>query len=169
MSDTTSEAELETDQAAREASGAHPYGRYLEEFEVGAVYKHWPAKTVTEADDHLFCLITMNHHPLHINDVYAARSQQGRNVVVGPLVYSIANLATEELKHPAPVFHGDTLFVESEVLEKRESQSKPDRGTVKVHTRVHNQDGVLVAEFKRVVLVPKRDPRPAGSAEGNVE
>ena len=80
---------------------------------------------MTEADDHLFCLITMNHHPLHINDVYASQSQQGRNVVVGPLVYSlalgmsvsdvsgkaIANLATEELKHPAPVFHGDTLFV----------------------------------------------------------
>jgi len=165
-------AGVETDQAAREASGAHPYGRYLEEFEVGAVYKHWPAKTVTEADDHLFCLITMNHHPLHINDVYARESQQGRNVVVGPLVYSlalgmsvsdvsgkaIANLATEELKHPAPVFHGDTLFCESEVLEKKESRSKPDRGTVKVHTRVLNQDGVLVAEFKRLVLVPRKHP-----------
>ena len=102
---------FDTEQAAREASGAHPYGRYLEEFEVGDVYKHWPAKTVTEADDHLFCLITMNHHPLHINDVYAKDSQQGTNVVVGPLVYSlalgmsvsdvcgkaIANLATEEL------------------------------------------------------------------------
>ena len=127
MSDTPT---VETDQAAREASGAHPYGRYLEEFEVGATYKHWPAKTVTESDDHLFCLITMNHHPLHLNDVYAAKSQQKRNVVVGPLVYSlalgmsvsdvsgkaIANLATEELKHPAPVFHGDTLFCESEVL-----------------------------------------------------
>ena len=113
MSETLS---VETEQAAREASGAHPYGRYLEEFEVGAVYKHWPAKTVTESDDHLFCLITMNHHPLHLNDVYAGKSQQGRNVVVGPLVYSlalgmsvsdvsgkaIANLATEELKHPAP-------------------------------------------------------------------
>jgi acyl dehydratase len=175
---------LETEQAAREASGAHPYGRYLEEFEVGDVYKHWPAKTVTEADDHLFCLITMNHHPLHINDVYAEQSQQGRNVVVGPLVYSlalgmsvsdvsgkaIANLATEELKHPAPVFHGDTLFCESEVLEKKESRSKPDRGTVKVHTRVLNQDGVLVAEFKRLVLVPRRDPgQPAESAEGNVD
>src|SRR3954453_13555736 len=110
---------VETDQAAREATGAHPYGRYLEEFEVGAVYKHWPAKTVTEADDHLFCLITMNHHPLHINDVYAGRSQQGRNVVVGPYVYSlalgmsvsdgsgkaIAHLATEEHSQPAPVFH----------------------------------------------------------------
>ena len=124
---------IETDQAAREASGAHAYGRYLEEFEVGAVYKHWPAKTVTEADDHLFCLITMNHHPLHLNDVYARESQQGRNVVVGPLVYSlalgmsvsdvsgkaIANLATEELSHPAPVFHGDTLYAESEVLDVR--------------------------------------------------
>jgi acyl dehydratase len=174
---------VETDQAAREASGAHPYGRYLEEFEVGAVYKHWPAKTVTEGDDHLFCLLTMNHHPLHLNDVYAAQSQQGRNVVVGPLVYSlalgmsvsdvsgkaIANLATEELKHPAPVFHGDTLFCESEVLEKRESQSKPDRGTVRVHTRVLNQDGVLVAEFKRLVLVPRRHPGPAGTPEANVE
>jgi acyl dehydratase len=161
---------IETDQAAREASGARPYGRYLEEFEVGAVYKHWPAKTVTEADDHLFCLITMNHHPLHINDVYAAESQQGRNVVVGPLVYSlalgmsvadvsgkaIANLATEELTHPAPVFHGDTLFAESEVLDVRPSGSKPDRGIVRVHTRVYNQDSTLVAEFKRAVLVPRK-------------
>src|SRR3954454_16390311 len=162
---------VETDGAAREASGAHPYGRYFEEFEVGAVYKHWPAKTVTEADDHMFCLLTMNHHPLHINDVYAAASQQGRNVVVGPYVYSlalgmsvsdisgkaIANLATQELSHPAPVFHGDTLFAETEVLEKKPSRSKPDRGTVLVHTRVLNQQGTLVAEFKRLVLVPKRD------------
>ena len=69
MSDET--YELTTDQAEREASGAHSYGRYLEEFEVGAIYKHWPAKTVTESDDHLFCLITMNHHPFHLNDVYA--------------------------------------------------------------------------------------------------
>jgi acyl dehydratase len=167
MSDTT---QLETDQAPREASGAHTYGRYLEDFEVGAVYKHWPAKTVTEGDHHLFCLLTMNHHPLHLNDVYASGSQQGRNVVAGPLVYSlafgmtvndisgkaIANLATEELSHPAPVFHGDTLFVESEVLETRESRSKPDRGTVKVHTRAFNQEGTLVAEFKRVVLIPRR-------------
>jgi acyl dehydratase len=173
---------VETDQAAREATGAHPYGRYLEEFEVGAVYKHWPAKTVTEADDHLFCLITMNHHPLHINDVYAGQSQQGRNVVVGPLVYSlalgmsvsdvsgkaIANLATEELKHPAPVFHGDTLFCESEVLEVKESRSKTDRGTVRVHTRVLNQEGVLVAEFKRLVLVPRKRAG-ATHAEGDVE
>jgi acyl dehydratase len=173
-----------TDQAVREASGARPYGRYLEDFEVGAVYKHWPAKTVTEADDHMFCLITMNHHPLHINDVYAASSQQGRNVVVGPLVYSlalgmsvpdvsgkaIANLATEELSHPAPVFHGDTLFVQSEVLEVTPSRSKTDRGVVKVRTETYNQDGVLVASFRRAVLVPRRqagDPGPV--AEGTPE
>ena len=174
MSETVTH-ELQTDQASREASGALKYGRYLEEFEVGAVYKHWPAKTVTEADDHLFCLITMNHHPLHINDVYAAQSQQGRNVVVGPLVYSlalgmsvsdvsgkaIANLATEELTHPAPVFHGDTLYVESEVLDVRPSESKPDRGIVKVRTDVYNQDGTLVATFKRAVLVPRK-PESAG-------
>ncbi|CAA9529351.1 MAG: 2-methylfumaryl-CoA hydratase [uncultured Solirubrobacteraceae bacterium] len=165
-----------TDQREREASGARPYGRYLEEFEVGDVYRHWPAKTVTEADDHLFCLLTMNHHPLHLNDVYAASSEQGRNVVVGPLVYSLAvgmsvpdvsgkalaNLATQDLSHPAPVFHGDTLYAESEVLETRASRSKPDRGTVRVHTRVHNQDGTLVAEFKRLVLVPRREPGAPG-------
>jgi acyl dehydratase len=178
MGETETHA-LITDQAGREASGAHRYGRYLEEFHVGDVYKHWPAKTVTEADDHLFCLLTMNHHPLHINDVYAAESQQGRNVVVGPLVYSlalgmsvgdvsgkaIANLATEDLSHPAPVFHGDTLFCESEVLEVRESQSKPDRGIVKVHTRVYKQTGDLVAEFKRSVLVP-RIPEAMKAAAG---
>ena len=109
---------VETNQSEREATGAHPYGRYLEEFEVGAVYKHWPAKTVTAADNHLFCLLTMNHHPLHINDVYAAESQQRRNVVAGPYVYSlalgmsvsdisgkaIANLATEELSIRTPSF-----------------------------------------------------------------
>jgi acyl dehydratase len=167
-----SETPFATDQATREASGARAYGRYLEEFEVGATYQHWPAKTVTEADDHLFCLITMNHHPLHVNDVYAAQSQQGRNVVVGPLVYSlalgmsvgdvsgkaIANLATEELSHPAPVFHGDTLFCESEVLDVRPSKSKGDRGIVRVHTRVYNQEGTLVAQFKRAVLVPRKTP-----------
>ena len=76
MSDTETH-ELITDQAGREASGAHRYGRYLEEFEVGAVYKHWPAKTVTEAEDHLFCLLTMNHHPLHVNDVYASQLAAG--------------------------------------------------------------------------------------------
>jgi acyl dehydratase len=160
--------ELTTDQAEREASGAHSYGRYLEEFEVGDVYKHWPAKTVTEADDHLFCLITMNHHPLHINDVYAAGSQQGRNVVVGPLVYSlalgmsvsdvsgkaIANLEVESLKHVAPTFHGDTIYGETTVLDKTPSRSKNDRGIVYVETKGYKQDGTLVCVFRRKVMVP---------------
>ncbi len=93
-------------------------------------------------------------------------------MVVGPLVYSlalgmsvsdvsgkaIANLATEGLSHPNPVFHGDTLFCESEVLEVRPSESKPDRGIVKVQTRVFKQDNTLVAEFSRTVLIPKRNP-----------
>ena len=131
---------------------------------------------MTQTEGHLFCLITMNHHPLHVNDVYAAQSQQGRNVVLGPMVYSlaldmsvsdvsgkaIANLATEELKHPAPVFHGDTLFVESEVLEVTPSRSKQDRGVVKVRTDAYQQDGTLVATFRRAVLVPRRE---AGSPE----
>ena len=177
------EHELITNQAGREASGARPYGRYLEEFEVGATYKHWPAKTVTEAEDHLFCLLTMNHHPLHVNDVYAQQSQQGRNVVAGPYVYSlifgmtvpdvsgkaIANLATDELSHPAPVFHGDTLFVESEVLEVTPSRSKPDRGVVKVKTDAYKQDGTLVAEFKRAVLVPKKPNGDPPGPEGDVD
>ena len=165
---STDSTHVDTDQRTREASGAHAYGRYFEEFEEGAVYKHWPAKTVTEADDHLFCLLTINHHPLHINDVYAAQSQQGRNVVVGPYVYSlalgmsvsdisgkaIANLATEALSHPNPVFHGDTLFAETEVLEKRESQSRPGFGIVTVRTRGLNQRDEAVIEFERSIMLP---------------
>ena len=162
---------LNTDQATREASGAHRYGRYLEEFEVGDVYEHWPAKTVTEAEDHLFCLLTMNHHPLHVNDVYAAQSQQGRNVVAGPYVYSlvfgmtvpdvsgkaIANLATDELSHPSPVFHGDTLCSSSPRCSRCGPRSRsPTAASSSVHTRAYNQDGTLVAEFKRAVLVPRK-------------
>ncbi len=112
------------------------FGRYYEEFEVGAVYKHWPGKTVTEYDDHLFCLITMNHHPLHLDANYAATTQQGRNVVVGNYVYSlllgmsvadvsgraIANLEVESLKHVFPTFHGDTIYGQTEVLDKTESR-----------------------------------------------
>ena len=162
MAETETKQGTTFDQASREATGARPYGRYLEDFEQGAVYKHWPAKTVTEAEDHLFCLITMNHHPLHVNDEYARQSQQGRNVVVGPLVYSlalgmtvgdisgkaIANLATEDLRHTAPVFHGDTLYAETEVLEVKASESKPDRGVVKVRTDVYNQRNELVADVQ---------------------
>ena len=109
------------------------------------MYKHWPGKTITEADDHLFCMITMNHHPLHTDAWYAeTQTQFGRNVVVGNLVYSlvlgmsvpdvsgaaIANLEVEELKHPRPTFHGDTIYAETLVLDKRGivEQARPGRG-----------------------------------------
>ena len=147
------------------------FGRYFEEFEVGAVYRHWPGKTVTESDDHLFCLITMNHHPLHLDAHYAETSTQfGRNVVVGNLIYSlllgmsvpdvsgkaIANLEVESLKHARPTFHGDTIYATTTVLDKVESTSKPDRGVVTVETVGVNQHGETVCEFRRKVLVPKR-------------
>jgi acyl dehydratase len=147
------------------------FGRTFEQFEVGAVYRHWPGKTITESDDHLFCLLTMNHHPLHLDAHYAATSTQfGRNVVVGNLVYSlllgmsvpdvsgaaIANLEVESLRHLAPVFHGDTLYGETTVLDKHASASKDDRGVVSVQTLGYTQDGTVVCSFRRTVLVPKR-------------
>ncbi|HEV7919144.1 MAG TPA: MaoC family dehydratase [Solirubrobacterales bacterium] len=158
------------DQTSREATGAVPLGRYFEEFEVGQNFKHWPGKTITEYDDHLFCMITMNHHPLHTDANFAAGTQQGKNVVVGNLVYSvalgmsvrdisgkaIANLEIESLKHTSPVFHGDTIYADTEVLEVTPSSSKPDRGIVKVRTNVWNQDNVLVTTFVRKVLVPRK-------------
>ena len=129
---------------------------------------------MTEADDHLFCLITMNHHPLHINDVYAAQSQQGRNVVVGPLVYSlalgmsvgdvsgkaIANLATDELSPP-----GAGLPRRHAVLRVRGARGQgvdapsPTAAWCGSTPASCNQDGTLVAEFKRSVLVAAQEPR----------
>ena len=163
------------------------FGRYFEEFEIGAVYRHWPGKTITESDDHLFCLITMNHHPLHLDAHYAETSTAyGRNVVVGNLIYSlllgmsvadvsgkaIANLEVESLRHVAPTFHGDTIYGQTTVLDKKESSSKPDRGVVTVETRGYKHDGTLVCTFRRRVMVPKQTyatddgqpsfPEPAG-------
>ena len=146
------------------------FGRYLEEFEAGAIYKHWPGKTVTEYDDHLFCLLTMNHHPAHLDANYAEGTQFGRNIVVGNYVYSlllgmsvvdvsgkaIANLEIESLRHIKPTFHGDTLYGETEVLEVTPSKSNNERGVVYVETRGYNQDGVVVCIFRRKVLVPTR-------------
>ena len=148
------------------------FGRYLEDFEVGDVYVHWPGKTITEADDHLFCMITMNHHPLHTDAHYAeTETQFGRNVVVGNLVYSlvlgmsvpdvsgkaIANLEVESLKHAAPTFHGDTIYAKTQVLEVRASQSKPDRGVVTVETTGWNQ-----RDERLRVPTPRADPAAAG-------
>jgi len=148
------------------------FGRSYEEFEVGATYKHWPGKTVTAYDDHLFCLLTMNHHPLHLDANYAEGSTQfGRNVVVGNYVYSIllgmsvpdisgkaiANLEIESLRHVAPTFHDDTLYGETTVLDKWESSSRNDRGVVHVETIGYKQDGTVVCIFRRKVMVPKNN------------
>ena len=152
-----------------------PFGRYLEDFKVGDIYKHWPGKTITEADDHLFCMITMNHHPLHTDAWYGeTQTQFGKNVVVGNLVYSlvlgmsvpdvsgaaIANLEIESLTHKKPTFHGDTIYAETRVLDKVESSSKPDRGIVTVETKGFNQHGDEVCYFRRKVMVWKRDFAP---------
>src|SRR5580692_1059294 len=152
-----------------------PFGRYYEDFEPGDVYKHWPGKTITEYDDHLFCMITMNHHPVHTNAWFAEHeSVHGKNLVVGNLVYSlvlgmsvpdvsgsaIANLEVESLTHRRPTFHGDTIYAETRVLEKRESASKRDRGVVTVETKGFNQRGEEVCYFRRKVMVWKRDALP---------
>lgn len=145
------------------------FGRCFEEFEVGAVYKHWPGRTITEADDTLFCMLTMNHHPLHIDANYAEElTQFKQRVVVGPLVFSIvlgmtvedvsgkaiANLEFEQVKHLGPTFHGDTIYAETRVLEKHLTRSNPERGIVAVETLGFNQRGESVLSFTRKVLVP---------------
>ena len=152
-----------------------PFGRYFEDFEPGDIYRHWPGKTITEADDHLFCMITMNHHPLHTNRWFAENETvQGKNVVVGNLVYSlalgmsvpdvsgaaIANLEVESLIHRSPTFHGDTIYAETKVIEKVESKSRDDRGIVTVETKAFNQDGDEVCFFRRKIMIWKRAAAP---------
>jgi acyl dehydratase len=150
----------------------HRFGRHYEDFEVGDLYRHWPGKTVTEAEDHLFCLLTLAVSPVHTDAHHAANALPGgRNVVVGTYVYSlllgmsvpdvsgkaIAALGTQRLRHLRPVFHGDTLYAESRVVRKRESRTRPGAGIVVVETRGVNQHGELVCTFLRSVLVPGRE------------
>jgi acyl dehydratase len=155
-----------------------PFGRALEDFVPGDIYRHWPGKTITESDDHLFCMITMNHHPLHTDAYYAEHeTPQGRNVVVGNLVYSlvlgmsvpdvsgaaIANLEVESLLHKRPTYHGDTIYAETRVLDVVSSKSKPDRGVVTVETKGFNQRGEEVCYFRRKLLAWKRSSMPERS------
>jgi acyl dehydratase len=147
------------------------YGRYFEDFAVGDIYRHWPGRTITEHDDTWFSLMTMNQHPLHIDAHFAASSQHGQRLVNGILVFAIAvgmsvadisgraiaNLEYESIKHVAPSFHGDTIYAETEILEKRESTSKPDRGIVYVETRAWNQRDEIVLTLRRRVLVQKKE------------
>lgn len=149
---------------------AIPFGRYLDDFEVGDVYHHLPGKTITESDNNLFCLLTMNHHPVHLDVPYAVRQQHGRILVVGTYVFSvvvgmtvrdisgvaIANLEYEQVTHLAPAYIGDTLHARSTVLDITPSSSKPDRGVVHIETTATNQDDGTVLKFRRKVLVPKR-------------
>ena len=146
-------------------------GRWFEEFEVGQVVPHALTRTITESDNIGFSAATLNPAPLHLDSHYAEETTQfGKNVVVGNYVYSIllgmsvpdisgkaiANLEIESLRHVAPTFHGDTLYGETEVLDKTPSRSKDDRGVVYVETRGYNQDGTVVCVFRRKVMVPTR-------------
>jgi acyl dehydratase len=157
------------------------FGRYLEEFHVGDVYRHWPGRTITEFDDTWFSLMTMNQHPLHIDEAFASESQHGQRLVNGLLVMAtavgmsvpavsgkaIANLGYESVRHEAPTFHGDTIYAETTVLDVRRSSSKPDRGVVHVETRVRNQRDEQVMTLQRRVLVPTREAAaPAAAAAG---
>jgi acyl dehydratase len=152
------------------------FGRYLDEYRPGDLFRHWPGHTVTEAEDHMFCLLTRAASPLHVDRNFAEReSEFGRNVVVGTFVYSlllgmsvadisgraVANLGLSELRHLAPLFHGDTLYGVTEVLSSRPSQSRPGQGVLTVRTDGFNQDGLKVCTFTRAVLLPLR---PAGEA-----
>jgi len=146
------------------------FGRYYEDFTPGDVYEHRPGRTISEADNTWFTLLTMNTHPLHFDAAYAAQSEFGRplvnscltlSIVVGMSVRdvsqkAIGNLGWNDIKLTAPVFAGDTLYAESEVLAKRESQSRPTQGIVTVRTRGLNQSGQVVISYERTILVPKR-------------
>jgi acyl dehydratase len=148
------------------------FGRYFHQLEIGDVYKHWPGHTVTEAEDHSFCLLTRAASPVHTDRHYAkSEMENGRNMVVGTFVYAlllgmsvpdtsgkaIAALGTDGLRHVAPLYHGDTLYGETTVLEKRVSKSRPGAGVVTLETRGYNQDRLLVCEFRRSFLVPIKD------------
>ena len=146
-------------------------GKYFEDFEVGARFKHTRGRTITEMDNVLFCALTMNDQPLHINEDFASRTQFGKRIVNGIFTMGlvvgltvgelsegtiVANLGYDHVVHPNPVFHGDTIYVESEVLEKRESKSRPDCGIIRLKHTGRKQDGTMVIELERTTLFLKR-------------
>lgn len=145
-------------------------GRHYEDFNVGDIYEHRPGRTISEADNTWFTLLTMNQHPLHFDAVYAASSEFGRPVVNSCLTLSmvvgmsvgdvsakaIGNLGWTDIRLTAPVFLGDTIYAESEVLAKRESAKRPTQGIVTVRTTGRKADGTVFMSFERTVLVPKR-------------
>jgi len=154
-------------------------GRYYEDFGVGEVYKHPYGRTVTETDDVWFTNITMNVNPMHFNEAYAAETEFGERLVNGTFVIALAvgmsvvdvsmnataNLGYDDIRHHAPVFHGDTLFAESEVLSKRESESRDGVGMVTTELRTYNQDNDLVLSLERTPMVLKRDYADPSAAQ----
>ncbi len=146
-------------------------GKFYEEFEIGQRIQHATSRTVTEMDNVLFCALTMNPQPLHLNEEFAAKTQFGRRIVNGLYTMGlvvgltvadlsegtiVANLSYEKVAHPNPVFHGDTISVETEVLEKRESRSNPVRGLVRFRHIGRKQDGTVVVEVERTTLFLRR-------------
>ena len=146
------------------------FGRYLEDFKVGDIYEHRPGRTISEADNTWFTLLSMNKNPLHFDAAYAAKTEFGRPLVDSCLTLSIvtgmsvsdvshkaiANLGWDKVRLTAPVFAGDTIYAESEVLAVRESKSRPTQGIVTVRTTGRKADGTEFMSFERTVLVPKR-------------
>ena len=144
------------------------FGRYFEDFEIGHIYEHRPGRTITQSDNTWFTLLTMNTHPLHFDEEYGKATEFGKTLVnstftvavmVGMSVSdvsqkAIANLGWTDIVLPHPLFVGDTLYAESEVLEKRLSESRENCGIVTVKTTGTNQDGVVVASYKRSALIP---------------
>jgi acyl dehydratase len=146
-------------------------GLYFEEFTVGQVFKHQPGRTVTEADNVLFTTMTMNPQPLHLDAAFASQTEFGQRLVNSLLTLGIAvglsvgdttlgttvaNLGFDKIEFPKPVFHGDTLYIETEVMDKRESRSRPDAGVVFFEHRATNQREELVARIRRAGLMRKK-------------
>jgi acyl dehydratase len=150
------------------------YGGYLEDFTPGDVYRHWPGRTIADYDNVMFSLLSMNQNPLFLDKEYAARLGDGRTPVVDTLVFSltvgmsvaditgraIANLGYESVEFEQPLFPGDTLYAESEILEKRASASRPDRGVVRIETRAFNQKKERILVLRRSFLVSRRNHEP---------
>lgn len=150
-------------------------GRFFEDFTVGDIYEHWPGRTVLAADNLWFSLLTLNNNPIHCDAHYSAQTEYGRPLVEGAFTLALvtgqsvadismnalANLGWDEVRTPNPLFEGETVYSRSEVLETRESKSRPNVGIVRVKTTGYKQDGKVVIEFQRTVMVFKRGQAPA--------
>jgi itaconyl-CoA hydratase len=150
-------------------------GRVFEDFEPGDVFEHPLGRTVTQTDNIWFTLLTVNTNPIHFDSAYAARTEFKRPLVdstftlalvtglsVSDVSLNAINLGWDEVRLPAPVFEGDTIYAQSEVIEARPSQSRPAMGIVKLRTKGFNQDGVIVIEFLRTIMVYRRGHTPEG-------